>query len=197
MNTAYYWYRPHPYFSNFYPGKILNLLADTNLFYKYLPDTSQIALAKKHFPNGLSPHGLSMLCSRKTSATAFHELITEVIFELVRQLDYPDAPSRMTSLYASQTIEQAQKWRSLWQKNFGDMLGQTGESLWEIEYNTNANLYDANFLNIMPEDEFSYTYALEFAHKYWQGSMSENPLPELLIPYPVTIVRMIRDIVSE
>ena len=182
MNKAYYWYRPHPYFGEFYSGKILNPIFDMDIYRKYFPSSSQINSVIKYFPNGLNPHGLSILLNRQLHDDSFSEPITEIIFELVRQLHFPSSPSRLTSLYASQSIDQAENWKCLWSKNFGNQIGQTAHSLWEISYETSAKLYDANFLNIMPTDEFSYIFALDSAYKYWQGNMSRNPLPELLIP---------------
>ncbi len=35
MGKAYYWYRPHPYFKEFYPGKVLNLISDSRIIDKY------------------------------------------------------------------------------------------------------------------------------------------------------------------
>ena len=134
-----------------------------------------------------------MLLNYKICDDSFVEPIAEIIFELVRQLHFPDAPSRLTSLYASESIEQAENWQRLWRNYFDDQPEQTACSLWEISYKTNAKLYDANFLNIMSDDEFAYTTALDSAYKYWNGIMSENPLPELLIPYPVTVMRTIRN----
>ncbi len=193
MNTAYYWYRTHPYFGEFYPGKVLNPIFDMSIYRNCFPSLSQITSIKKYFPNGLNPHGLSMLINHPLCDDSFTEAITEIIFELVRQLHFPDSPSRLTSLYASESIEQSEIWQRLWYKNFQNQKEQNAHSLWEISYKTNAKLYDANFLNIMPDDEFSYIFALDSAYQYWQGNISKDPLPELLVPYPVTVVRIVRD----
>lgn len=196
-NKAYYWYRPHPFFGELYPGKVLDLITDAGTLLKYLPNATERVLAKKFFPNGLSPHGFSMLPSRKMDAPDIEEPITEIVFELVRQLHFPDAPSRLISLYASESIRQSEQWYQLWIKNFGDAHGQIAQSLWEIEFDTEPHLYDATFLYVTSDSSFSYVRELENAHKYWGGNMSRNPLPELLIPYPITVTRMIRDIVSK
>ena len=196
MNKAFCWYRSHPYLSEFYPSKILKLISDPGIFEKYFSSNFEITMVRKYFPNGLNPHGFSRLALYKTCDDDFNEPLTEIIFELVRQLYFPDAPSRLTSLYASESIEQAMIWQKLWKNNFKDNNEQLAHSLWEIEYESNAKLFDANHLNIFSNDEFSYITALDYANKYWQGHFSENPLPELLIPYPVTIVRIIPDTIS-
>lgn len=196
MNRAYYWYRPHPYFSKFYPGQILNPITDIRYISKYFSDPTRIALAKKYFPSGLSPHGLSMLLIHNPSDYDFQEPITEIIFELVRQIHFPDSPSRLCSMYASESIEQAELWYTLWYKNFKGSKNQLPQSLWEIEFEKDAKIYDANWLSHFPsgsQNGFSYLTELENAHHYWKNDFTQTPFPELLIPYPVKIVRILRD----
>ena len=35
LNKAYYWYRPHPYFGELCPGKVLNVVSAPNILRKY------------------------------------------------------------------------------------------------------------------------------------------------------------------
>ncbi len=134
------------------------------------------------------PHGLSMIMSRNPNRTDFKEVVIEFIFELVRQLKFPDAPSRLTSLYGIETIEQAARWKDV-------LHGQASDALWEIEYEADAPVYDASLLNVDPdqvwEGEFSCFLTMENAYRYWAGERTENSLPELLITPPVTIVRQL------
>ena len=198
MRKAYYWYRLHPYLGKFYPDKTLNLISDTQTFSKYFSDPERINLIKKYFPNGLSPHGLSSMLKRQIYEQDFNEPSTELIFELVRQLHFPDASSRLTSLYASESIAQAEQWYNLFHKNFKGSKDQLPQSLWEIEFETPARLYDAYFLNdstCKNHYEFSYLTKLENAHRYWQGEFSQHPLPELLVQYPVKVTRLLRNMI--
>ena len=64
MNHAYYWYRPHPIFGCFFPGKTLNLITNHQIYVRNYIDISQLGLAKKYFPDGLSPHGLQILLTK-------------------------------------------------------------------------------------------------------------------------------------
>jgi len=178
LNKAYYWYRPISYYATFYSGKILNTISDPRLYLKYLSDFFTLGLAKKYFPNGLSPHGLQVISNYKMTAPNINEPITEIIFELVRLLHFPDAPSRLSSLYASESIAQAKQWQQLWIKNFENQEEQIGQSLWEIEFETNAQLYDAHLLDIDTHNEFSYLLSLENAHMYWEQEFTKNPLLE-------------------
>ncbi len=194
MSTAYYWYRQHPYFGEFYPGKILNAISNMNSPKKYLHSSNSISLCKKYFPHGLSPHGLQMLSKYRLSSDASNEPIIEIIFELVRQLDFSDAPSRLTSLYASETTLQAEQWFRTFQNAFEYQDEQLPQSLWKINYETNARLYDAKLLNIEPDGYFSYLSYLDNAYRYWKGEMTISPLPELLIPYPVLVLNRVVEI---
>lgn len=188
---AYYIYRPHPYFEEFYPGKILDVVSDTKIVCKYFENRRHQKLAQKYFPGGLTPHGLSMLISRSVHDSSFTEPIIEFIFELIRQHHFSHAPSRLTSLYGIETVEQAIQWR----RNFEQWSGKTTYSLWEIAYETEAATYDASLLNVDPaqvsENEFSCLLTMDNAFRYWSGEMTKDALPELLIPPPVTVIHQI------
>lgn len=192
-NTAYYLYRPHPYFGAFYPRKVLALIADTTSISKYLPDSKQQFLARQYFPDGLTPHGLSMLLSYSKNNESFLEPVIEMIFEQVRRLHFPNAPSRFTSLFAAKTIEDAEQWSDLLCGHYGNAYGQVPQSIWEVEYETDAKLYDASLLNVDPslveDGSFSCFLTLDNANRYWSGELTGICLPELLIPPPVTVVR--------
>lgn len=192
MDTAYFWYREHPYFGEFYPGKVLNLITDENIFLKYVVP-SQLGLIRKFFPDGLTPHGMQTLINRNMCSQDVDGTIAEIIFELVRQIHFPNAPSRLTSLFASQTIDAAEQWDRFWYKCFGPIVEQLPKSLWEIEFETDAKLFDASFFDVMSNNKFSYLLGLENAYRYWRGEFSDEPLPELLIPYPVTVLRSVRE----
>lgn len=192
MKKAYYLYRPHPYFEPLYPGKVLNKVSDRKSLMKYLTKEDHLLLAKKFFPDGLGPHGLQSIKEMKYSPQ-IKETITELIFEFVRQIHFPESPSRLSSLYASESPEHAQRWKQLLCQQFGHAYGQIPHSLWEIKFETNAKLYDASLLNTSSDDTFSFLSELENAHRYWNSEWTESPMPELLIPYPVTVVCQIQN----
>lgn len=138
-----------------------------------------------------------MLPMRKIDDKDFWEPLIEIVFELIRQYSFPDAPSRLASIYASQTLEQAELWRNLWDENFGHIPSQTACTLWKIEYETSANLYDAAWLDTATKDGekkfvLSYLSLMESAHQYWSGAFTSVPMPELLIPFPASVLRRLR-----
>lgn len=196
MNTAYCWYRPNPSWDKFYPGKTL-YLTPARSFIQHFSDLDQVVLVKKYFSQGLSPHGFLSLQKRKPDSPDLCEPIIELIFELVRQHYFSDRPSRLSCLYASKTIDQALQWHNLWCKNFSFDHRHTAESLWEIEFDSDEVLCDANFLNIFTEDQFSFVTALDHAYRYWNGESTQTPLPELLVRFPVTVIRNLGDICTE
>ena len=191
MKKAYYLYRPHPHYGEFYPGKVLSVISDPKIILRYCakPD-----LLNKYMANGVGPHGLSLLTSGGKGGPPVSEQMTELTFELVRQMCYPNAPSRLSSLYAAETIGGAMMWDCILRRNFGNQYGQVPDSLWEIEFETEARSYDARWLDIPPHDGFSMLYQLEYAHNYWKELPTPNALYELLVPYPVTVVRKIKDL---
>lgn len=189
LNKAYYWYRPHPYFGELYPGKVLNDVSAPDVLRKY-PYALQ---SKRFFPDGFSPHGLSMLYERKFTDSDFKEPVTELVFELVRKLYFPDAVSRLSCLYASETLEQAERWKNVFQEHLGEKENQTAVSLWEIEFEGTAKAYDAHFLSVPPENGFSFMQEMECAYNYWRGVRTYKPLLELLVPYPVIVSRLVKN----
>ncbi len=191
MKRAYYLYRPHPHYDGLYPDKVLNVISDSKTICKYC---AKPTLLHKYMPDGVGPHGLSMLSNWAMSEPQVSEPITELTFELVRQIHFSDAPSRLLSLYAAETLGGAMQWDRTLRRNLGNKPGQVPESLWEIEYETEAGCYDAKWLDVPPDKGFSMLDQLECAHNYWRGIHTLNPLFELLIPFPVVVVRKIKDL---
>ena len=173
LNKAYYWYRFHPYFDEFYSGKILNIISSKNALSKYFSELSKMKLIEKYFPKGLNPHGLSTLLEWNINASPAIDSITEIIFELVRQLHFPEAPSRLSCLYGSESITQAEQWLEV----FENSSKVAPQSLWEIGFESKAKLYDARFLNIVVSKEFSYLTALDNAYKYWNREFTRITHP--------------------
>lgn len=193
-NIAYCWYRP--LYEPFSPGKTLNLITDLHVISAYVSNPKHQALCLKYFPDGMNIHGLSTLTARPTKSKYIGPVI-EIVFELVRQLHFPDAPSRLACLYATQSLEQAETWRQILRKNPHRMPNQTLHSLWEIAYDTDARLYDAVWLDAASEDRdgndvISYLSLMDSACQYWSRAFTASPKPELLVPYPVTVLRILR-----
>ena len=190
-NRAYYLYRHTEIGGNFCPGMVLNPIADEKVLSKLFPEPHILKAIHRYFPDGLNPLGIQVLQTHTKKENDEQQAISEIIFEFIRRVHYPNVPSRLASLYASKSVEEAEQWCRRWKTAFGKDSEQTPESLWEIEYETNAELYDAAWLDVAASEDnlISYPTMIESAHYYWRHKFLQSSFPELLIRYPVTIVR--------
>lgn len=131
----------------------------------------------------------------QANCDARNHAIQEYTFELIRQLKYPQMPSRLASLYALESLDDLY--------NCWGVLHQGDYTIYEIEYEQQAVKLDANHLRsgyIFPsvsEEAKSQTLAHMFspglnwmsANAYWSGNFTEKPKPELLISFPVKVLR--------
>lgn len=102
----------------------------------------------------------------------------ELQAESIRKQFYPDKPSRFKSIFAVKNLSDFKLWK--------DPLPVNNEShIYEIEYDSSqCALLDAYFLKGgIGCDPFT---EIQNLLKYWSGQLSDNPLPELLIPLPVS-----------
>ncbi|UQV22745.1 DUF2441 domain-containing protein [Vibrio sp. J383] len=134
------------------------------------------------YPEGLSRHGVKYLtdCTvlfdhvgAPMDVAPFSHMI-ESVFELVRQKEFPNRPSRMQSIYAWVNIEDAVEFSG----------GQV--PTYEVEPD-HAFIADQTYLTLGACVAGSY----ELARKYWEGEQSNNPKLEALIPLPVVVGKAI------
>lgn len=153
--------------------------------YLELPDLfsqeDNVKCINEYFPNGISRHGQIYLFGYPSFArrTQNNNLIPsvemiEAIFELVRRKDFPELPSRMTSMFAWQTINEA--------KVFADSYPQGSYKILEVE-SDNVFIGDMSLLTLGGQVINSYV----LAKKYWSGERSPSPKLEVLISLPVII----------
>lgn len=147
-----------------------------------LPELSQWGISEKNLFSG-SPQVLS------TSLIASHNL--EVRAESFRKLNYPDAPSRLSSFYAVPKLEHFKFWKRIF-------CISPPARIFEVYYDRPCNAYDANHLrlsaidlSLVPASENDYIQAVikteRSLHHYWSHDFTDDPLPELLLTLPVTI----------
>ena len=95
-------------------------------------------------------------------------------------------PSRFLCLYAVEHLDELKAWKSI--------LCSSDFSVWEVKCDSgNILKVDAQHLRgvasgstLLDHDRLRVN-----AIKYWSGELSEDPLPELLLPLPVTAVRKV------
>ncbi|MBP3945202.1 DUF2441 domain-containing protein [Psychrobacter sp. K31L] len=142
-----------------------------------------IARIEQFYPKGLSTHGIQYLITggivifeegtRSPLHITYTEPMIEAIFELVRKNEFPTLPSRMQSMFAWLTLEDARR--------FNESVGND-KSIFEVNSN-NAFIADQNLLFLGA----SVIGAYELARKYWSGDRSNNCKLEAVIPLPAVI----------
>lgn len=103
--------------------------------------------------------------------------------EVVRKNWFPSMPSRFKSIFAVTQLSDFNFWVKF--------LSITPNSnIFEIEYDpSKCAKLDASFLKGGIDCDPMRTFPI--LSQYWSGEMSSSPLPELLIPLPVTIGRRV------
>jgi len=137
----------------------------------------------KRYPNGLSSHGQKILSQNKNTQSTREKknmIQSERRFEEYRLANFPDKPSRFTSIFACKTLEDAR--RLIKRKEF-----ETYEGIYEVSckkyFIANMNLVHINADN----KKFN-----NFANEYWSGIISKNTFSEVLMQFPVTIIQQLK-----
>ena len=132
-----------------------------------------IKLSNSTYPEGISEHGNHFLFRE-----ACNDSLIESIFELVRQKDYPNMPSRFQSFFAVD-IDGLTKLRQ--SNSFKD----TEYPIYEV----NADRYVRLDMNWLAGTCFlTINY---FAQKYWSGEISKDPKIEYILIPPISILKKI------
>ena len=141
------------------------------------------------FPNGLAEHGKNYLLDQniiiqdnlgnKTIYVPNNPMI-EIIFELVRRLEFPTKPSRFQSVFGWETYEQAENFKKNLCQGRGAILKIAGE---------NYHKFDMNLLFLGG----STIGSLMFSRKYWRGEQGVNPNWEILLKPPVRVIEVIEN----
>lgn len=102
--------------------------------------------------------------------------VIELVFELVRQGNSPDVPSRLNSLFAYETKEQAEDYRT-------DRRSAATHEIWSVNVPDGTRFYegDGGWL-VVPGDALHFIRA---AMAYWHGAAAPQSLPhdhEILVP---------------
>jgi hypothetical protein len=136
---------------------------------------------KKIFPDGLSYHGWKYLKQRHTygeNNNFSHDgsFLLEMNLEYVRQAYFSSKPSRLQSLFACLSIEDAETFK----KKYGNSLDIIYEVEGEISHIADMQLTLLGVQNITGD---------YLAHKYWNGMKTDNEFNEVILKLPVRILR--------
>lgn len=157
-----------------------------------LPEPCRAEVALAH-PEGVSFWGYRCYSSAYEARflqnlTISHKIaLVEMDIEQVRRNRYPFRPSRFASLFAAPSVDVLFR---CWLPLLGSL-----HPAWEIRSKEDGCLLDAALLDGLsylagasPSDR---QYSIERICKYWEGTFSSSPLPELLLPMPCESVRLL------
>lgn len=121
------------------------------------------------FPNGLSYHGVHY--ALQSSEEQHISTSIEQIFELYRQMYFPDKPSRFQSFFAFTSLEDAIKFAPY-------------SSIYEVK-SDNDN-YHIGDMNLIKGETIIQCH--KFALDYWSGHFTAKPIKEVLLIPPIHIL---------
>jgi hypothetical protein len=132
------------------------------------------------FPKGVTEHGRQYFVGN-TVIGPVQEPAIELLFEYVRRASFADTPSRFESVFAFNSLADAQQFRA--------DTGAAGAAIWEVEAEPGLRA-DMNYLRLVGVSALTVSY---FAHRYWAGeSSAPDSAPEALWEYlllpPVRVV---------
>ncbi len=114
--------------------------------------------------------------------------LRELAMEEVRKEKYPDYPSRLSSLYISNTLSEAEKWYNLFIE-----LGRPTYSIVKVEVDGNIYIGDANncFDGTIDREK-----NLELAEKYWkykENIEGKEPIVEILASGKIKVIEIVKE----
>jgi len=99
--------------------------------------------------------------------------IWEFIWEMVRNYEYPDKPSRMESVFLFEQIEDAKDFMN----NYRDLNYQLANV---ILLEGNVQSFDMNWFSKVPSN-IPLSEIEDYARNYWEQKMTEKPIIEILL----------------
>ena len=138
----------------------------------------------------LSSHGLNMVgCAEFNNPVndSLTEPCIEEDAEIIRKLVCPSSPSRLQSFFAVPTIS------DLWRWNDAGYIVLDSCWLWKVQADIECPVvHDARHLrgslsHRLLQDRGTQKALID----YWIGVFSSDPLPEVLLPLPITVLSRI------
>ncbi|WP_379963398.1 hypothetical protein [Epilithonimonas sp. UC225_85] len=135
------------------------------------------------YPQGISRHGEMYLHTPFLSVGENlrytpNELTLETVFELVRQLKFPERKSRFVCSFGCLTLEDAKF-----------ILNKTFNGIGNI-YKVKCENYSEADMNLVRQTGSVIGLQI-IAEKYWSGKSSRNPFWEVLMENPISIIEKI------
>lgn len=112
----------------------------------------------------------------------------ELALEEVRQKKYPNYPSRLSSLYVSETLEEAEKWYNMFIE-----WNRLTYSIIKVEVDGNEYIGDA--WNCF-EGTIDREKNLKLAEEYWKckrNNIGKEPIVEILVNGKIKVIEIIKE----
>ncbi len=143
-------------------------------------------LVEELYPGGLTEHGKKYLLDEcliiKTPSgpapAVPHIPMVELVFELVRRIEFPELISRYQAIFGWETIEAAEA--------FKESFGTDESTIYVVNCKESIKL-DMSLLYLGGSTIGSIWYA----RKYWCGEPGKTPNWEVLMKPPVTVIKII------
>ena len=115
--------------------------------------------------------------------------LRELALEEIRRMEYPSFPSRMSSLYVSRTLEEAEKWF--------DFFTQLGRPTFQIvRVKVSGRVFEGN-ANRCFDGTKNKNRNLVMAREYWKNDakadIENNPVVEVLVDGDIEVLEIIRE----
>lgn len=133
----------------------------------------------------ISEHGLRYLFPRRELNG---DDLMELIVELVRQMQFPEKPSRYQSIFACKSVEDADSFRKKYREQEGP------QPIYEILINEDTNVHHGD-MRLLDLNASSDNAAMVFTKAiwYWSGISSMNPFWEYIVPLPIQVGSMVEE----
>ncbi len=132
------------------------------------------------------------------ASSSYNEINThnlELHAENIRRALFPDLPSRLSSFFTVGSMEDLLLWSAVFPLS-------PASRVFEIEYNGPLHEFDAVFLHGftiprpgVPLDLNQHQRDIQqtqtWLYRYWTGERTDHPMPEVLLPLPVTIGKLV------
>ena len=114
--------------------------------------------------------------------------LRELALEEVRKEKYPNYPSRLASLYVSNTLEEAEKWYNLFIE-----LGRPTYSIVKVEVNGNKFVGDAHNCFDATKDKNKNLELANYYQKRKDNLKGEEPIIEIIVDGKIRVVEIIKE----
>lgn len=113
--------------------------------------------------------------------------LRELALEEVRKEKFPKYPSRLSSLFVSKTLKEAEEWYKLFVK-----IGRPTYSIIKVE--TDGDIFIGDAWNCF-EGTINQKENLELAEKYWKykkNKIGKKPIVEILINGKIKVIEIVK-----